>query len=180
MFCRPADVAAPEGLSGLGYDTSQALDASTFSGCLYDLFLQIRLAQRALRIWHRGEAMELDKLNGKKGCAGTRLIWMLDAFGAAFYRMVCGRGTHPARPDHACGFLPHRRKEQPVAQHLQVRWRMRRGGMSCAPVGFGMANAFPSVEHEDLDVCAVGVSAQVRSRCLSSSQAVSQLIRTTP
>ena len=65
-----------------------------FVRCLFRLMVSIRLYGRTPLMWHRSRTHELDKNNGKSGCAAVRLINSLDVFGKLYYKWLWSN-THP-------------------------------------------------------------------------------------
>ncbi len=55
----------------------------------FEFILRRLLAYRAMPLLlHPGRAHDIDKLNGKPGPAGRRLVWALDRLGKGLYRLL--------------------------------------------------------------------------------------------
>ena len=111
----------------------------------------------------------MGKSNGKRGCAGVRLINVLDPGGKVFFKYLWG-DAKPPQYAYTYGFRKGRRREQAILILHCVRWKLRQMGLSHTTTLHDVANAFPSPEHEDLhamvDTCArEGDEGLLKVRC---------------
>ena len=121
------------------------------------------------REWQVAEGAQLGKSNGKRGCAGVRLINVLDPGGKIFFKYLWG-DARPPRYAYTYGFRKGRRREQAILILHCIRWKLRQMGLSHTTTLHDVANAFPSPEHSDLhamvDVCArEGDEELLKARC---------------
>ncbi|CAE8657128.1 unnamed protein product [Polarella glacialis] len=106
--------------------------------------------QQQPQIWSISETALLPKRNGKQGCAGFRVLHLLDPIGKAYNRRLWR--SHTARHSaNSLGFVANRRREQVVVQIQCLMWKLRRVGYSAVAALFDVANAFPSPNHRCLD-----------------------------
>ena len=136
-------------------------------GLLRTLLYLVRRNQEVPWLWNLSSPVELDKSNGKRGCAGKRLIHKLDPIGKSFFHMLWTRQGDVAR-HYACGFLRHRRREQAILQQRCLNWKLQKTGQSRVSVLYDVKNAFPSPSHASLDlaVCSNCRPADANLLCL--------------
>jgi hypothetical protein len=136
-------------------------------GLLRTLLYSVRHNQEVPWLWNLSSPVELDKSNGKRGCAGKRLIHKLDPIGKSFFHMLWTRQGDVAR-HYACGFLRHRRREQAILQQRCLNWKLQKTGQSRVSVFYDVKNAFPSPSHASLDlaVCSNCRPADANLLCL--------------
>jgi hypothetical protein len=136
-------------------------------GLLRTLLYLVRHNQEVPWLWNLSSPVELDKSNGKRGCAGKRLIHKLDPIGKSFFHMLWTRQGDVAR-HYACGFLRHRRREQAILQQRCLNWKLQKTGQSRVSVFYDVKNAFPSPSHSSLDlaVCSNCRPADANLLCL--------------
>eukprot|EP00959_Pyramimonas_sp_CCMP1952_P178850 3738803-Pyramimonas_sp.AAC.1 len=113
----------------------------------------VHLHVEAPLIWHSSQAFTLSKANGKKDCAGLRLVHSLDPFGKAFYKYLWRANyglTIAASRNYAYGYLKHRRREGAILVQSLVQERLREAGHSYSTEFYDATNAFHSVSHDML------------------------------
>ena len=86
---------------------------------------------------------------------------MLDPLGKMFFGRLEERGRDEWY-DYAYGYYDHRRREQPLLVHYALTWRLREAAGSASLAEKGrysyvtsfrdIANAFPSVSHEAMNM----------------------------
>ena len=89
---------------------------------------------------------EIDKHNGKMGCAGKRPVHGITTIIKAYHKAVYRRQNKGEPPDH-CFSLPGMRREEAIATQMIQAYKLRRAGIPHTTDYEDSTNAFPSVEH---------------------------------
>eukprot|EP00930_Biecheleria_cincta_P105118 TRINITY_DN9766_c1_g1_i2.p1 TRINITY_DN9766_c1_g1~~TRINITY_DN9766_c1_g1_i2.p1 ORF type:complete len:1323 (-),score=80.85 TRINITY_DN9766_c1_g1_i2:275-4243(-) len=111
---------------------------------LWLLFRCLRLSAQCPAKWNVSYGFGIPKWNGKPGCAGYRLLHLLDPFGKAWSGELALQSE--SKPfDWTFAFRPHRRREQPIAQQRILQHRFTAAGFSWCFSKWDTTNAFGSI-----------------------------------
>jgi len=150
MICWPwaATCTSPPVLGGDPLDN----DFAFLKGVVQDFLSLIWSTGDSPLHWHCSQAFSVTKKHSAAELQydKQRTVHCVDPLGASV-ASVCWRraAVRPPLPfEH--GYVAHRRREDPVAQHLCLAWRLRRCKLSYLQESFDSKNAFLSPEHDSL------------------------------
>lgn len=136
--------------SGLGFHVGASL-CHSFRRVLFQLCLSIRVRSRVPSVWQRSLAAQLDKPNGKTGCAGKRLVHQLDPVGSQFFKHLWSRASPQSYRHYAAGYYTGKSRISAIVQKHVLSHRLDRCHLRHVESFFDVANAFPSPTHDALD-----------------------------
>ena len=136
--------------SGLGFRPAVSV-CHTFRQRLFQLCLSIRVHSRVPCLWQRSLAAQLDKPNGKQGCAGKRLVHQLDPVGSQFFKHLWSQASPKSYRHYAAGYYNGKSRISAIMQRSVVSHRLDACKIWHVESFFDVANAFPSPSHVALD-----------------------------
>ena len=136
--------------SGLGFRPAVSV-CHTFRQRLFQLCLSIRVHSRVPCLWQRSLAAQLDKPNGKQGCAGKRLVHQLDPVGSQFFKHLWSQASPKSYRHYAAGYYNGKSRISAIMQRCVVSHRLDACKIWHVESFFDVANAFPSPSHVALD-----------------------------
>ena len=104
--------------------------------------------------WHRSNAFDAEKHNGKQGIGSKRIMHAYCSMGMAWFRGIHRRGTQPDHPAWAHGGLAHRSRENALTCISSLQWRADQSGDSAVHSNYDCTNAFASTKRALLEVYA--------------------------
>lgn len=128
---------------GVGY--CDTLDNTLFRTCLYVLFLSIRLYDFTPLEWNLSQTFQIDKANGKTGCAGLRTINTFEPLGKTYVKCLWEKGVRSCDRHWASGYIQHKSRITPIMHRRILKHRLRAVGQSHCDSFYDATNAFPSV-----------------------------------
>ena len=143
--------------SGLGFTPTETT-CHMLRRRLFQLCLCIRIRARTPRLWNRGLGAQLDKSNGKDGCAGKRLVNQLDPVGSQFYKHMWARTSPRSYRRYASGYYSGKSRISAIMQRHILSSRLDAAHIRHIESFFDVSNAFPSPCHNALDAAVYTVA----------------------
>lgn len=143
-------MASSQRFLGLGADKTR-LVPTLFRRYMRDLLMHVRRSGSMPHLWHRSWGCPLDKLNGKPGWKGLRLVHVVDGIGSAWLAASLKAKTDGFAHDFSHGSLPNRCREDALIVQQSMGWRMVTMGHSTCMSLYDASNAFCCTRTADLD-----------------------------
>ncbi len=122
---------------------------------------------------HRSHSVGINKHNGKKRMAYLRWIHVFCPFWRCWFKVATTEGLRSAKSfwqSYLHGYLPHLRREDPIAAQRVVGWRpSHQRRVPRVTIFYGCANAFGSTKKEELEGAAMDITRE-RDRQLTQQR----------